>query len=94
MRPRATDVTSLLLAATLSMTVADFIELQKLSPEELRSRFGLPAACDPAVMASTPATGGNTVTVAVECRAPAEGLPVRSPATAPARPGRPGQRGS
>jgi hypothetical protein len=36
-----------LLAATVSMTMAEFMEVQKLSPDALRARFGLPPACDP-----------------------------------------------
>jgi hypothetical protein len=81
------------LAGTLSMTIPEFIEFQKLSPEDLRSRFSLPAACDPALTASTPDATQNRVTVGVECRA----RPGEAPANRPGdsvRPARPAQRGS
>jgi hypothetical protein len=80
---------ALVLAGTLSMTIAEFIEFQKLSPEDLRALMSLPAACDPAMTASTPDATQNRVTVGVECRA----QPGAPPAGGP-RPPRPGQRGS
>jgi hypothetical protein len=86
-------VIGLVLAGTLSMTIAEFIEFQKLSPEDLRTRFSLPPACDPAMTASTPDATQNRVTVGVECR----GQPSAAPADRPAeraRPARPAQRGS
>ena len=58
-----------LLAVTVSMTIGEFIELQKLSSEDLRKRFDLPPACEPAVTALTTEPAGNRITVAVECRA-------------------------
>jgi hypothetical protein len=76
-------------ATTLSMTVAEFVEFQKLSSEELRTRFGLPAGCEPSVTAATPHTGGNSVNVGVECRVAPGSQPSGSP-----RPARPSQRGS
>jgi hypothetical protein len=85
-------VVGLVLAGTLSMTIAEFVEFQKLSPEDLRARFSLPAACDPAMTASTPDTAQNLVIVGVECGGPAD-----APANRPgerARPPRPAQRGS
>ena len=63
---RSTRIAYILLAA-LSMTVAEFVEFQKLSPDELRTRFRLSAGCDPTVTAATEPTG-NKVMVAVECR--------------------------
>jgi hypothetical protein len=90
MRCPGTGLVALVLAATLSMTIAEFVEFQKLSPEDLRARFGLPAACDPSVTASTPHPAGNNVTVGVECRP----LPGDAPASAPPRPARSGPRGS
>jgi len=84
-------VIGLVLAASLSMTIAEFIEFQKLSTDDLRARFSLPAACDPSVTASTPDATRSVVTVGVECRGP---LPAEAPATRPARPARPAQRGS
>jgi hypothetical protein len=73
----------LLLAAALSMSIADFIELQKLSPADLRTRFSLPAACDPSLAALTTDPAANQVTVAVDCR------PI--PAGAQPQPGSAGQ---
>jgi hypothetical protein len=83
-------VFGLVLAGTLSMTIAEFVEFQKLSPEDLRARFSLPAACDPAMTASTPDATQNRVTVGVECRV----QPSVAPADRPARSARPAQRGS
>jgi hypothetical protein len=61
------------MAVTLLMSTAEFVEVQKLSPADLRTRFSLPAACDPAVTALTTDPGANRLTVAVDCRArPAE----------------------
>src|ERR1700730_11547149 len=57
-----------LLAAAVSMTTVEFVEVQKLSPEELRARFGLPASCDPAVMALATDPAANQMTVAIDCR--------------------------
>jgi len=57
-----------LLAVTLSMSTGEFIEVQKLSFEELRTRFKLPPSCEPSLTASNTDPGGNKVTVAVECR--------------------------
>jgi hypothetical protein len=74
-----------LLAVAVSMTMGEFIEVQKLSPEDLRKRFGLAATCDPAVTALTTEPAANRVMVAIECRA--------KPAGAPAS-GAPGQRPS
>ncbi len=58
-----------LLAAAVSMTTVEFIEVQKLSPDDLRTRFRLPASCDPAVTALSTDPAVNLVTVAIECRA-------------------------
>jgi hypothetical protein len=69
------------LAAALSMSIADFIELQKLSPADLRTRFSLPAACDPSLAALTTDASANQVTVAVDCR------PARGEGQAESRPG-------
>jgi hypothetical protein len=90
MRCSGIGLVALVLAATLSMTIAEFVEFQKLSPEDLRARFGLPAVCDPSVTASTPQVAGNNVTVGVECRP----LPGGAPASTPPRPARSGPRGS
>jgi len=50
------------------MTTVEFVEVQKLSPEELRTRFGLPASCDPAVMALATNPAANQISVAIDCR--------------------------
>ena len=63
---RHSRVAQVLLAA-LSMTVAEFVEFQKLSADELRARLGLSARCDPTVTAAAE-PNGNKVIVAVECR--------------------------
>ena len=57
------------LAVTLSMTIAEFIEVQQLAPPDLRTRFGLSPSCDPSMTALTTDPAANRVTVAVDCRA-------------------------
>jgi len=57
------------LAVTLSMTIAEFIEVQQLAPPDLRTRFGLSPSCDPSVTAATTDPAANLVTVAIDCRA-------------------------
>jgi hypothetical protein len=86
-------VIGLVLAGTLSMSIAEFVEFQKLSPEALRDRFSLPAGCDPSVTASTSDATQNIVTVGVECRVQPSAAPPDRPAERP-RPPRPAQRGS
>jgi hypothetical protein len=81
------DPAHLLLAAALSMSIGDFIELQKLSAPELRTRFSLPAACDPSLAALTTDPAANRVTVAVDCRAlPGRTQPEQRPASTPQQP--------
>jgi hypothetical protein len=68
------------LLVAMSMTIAEFVEVQKLAPDDLRARFSLPSSCDPAVTALTTEPAANSVIVAVECRAkptapPAPSLP-------------------
>jgi hypothetical protein len=80
----------ILLAAALSMTVADFVELQKLSAADLRTRFRLPASCEPSLAALTTDAATNQISVAVDCRvAPAEpslpASPARMPSPAPGK---------
>jgi hypothetical protein len=65
-----------LLAVTLTMTMAEFIEVQKLGPEELRSRFGLASTCDPTVTALSTNLTVNQVMVAIDCRPRPAGEPV------------------
>ena len=73
-----TRLTGILLAAAVSMTAVEFVEVQKLSPDELRTRFRLPSSCDPVVtaLATDPV---KLVTVAIDCRA--------KPGAAPPTPG-------
>ena len=61
-------LTSSLLAVTVSITTAEFLEVQRLAPEQLRTRFNLPPSCDPSVTALNTNPGGNQVTVAIDCR--------------------------
>jgi hypothetical protein len=65
-----TALTRILLAVTVSMSTGEFIEMQKLSHEDLRARFKLPPSCDPSVTAlnTDPAAAANQMTVAIECR--------------------------
>ena len=63
-----TRLAGTLLAAAISMTAVEFAEVQKLSPDDLRTRFGLPASCDPTVSALSTSPAVNIMTVAVECR--------------------------
>jgi hypothetical protein len=68
------------------MSIADFIELQKLSPADLRTRFKLPAACDPSLAALTTDPAANQVMVAVDCRPiPVGAQPESRPASTPPR---------
>ena len=56
------------LGVIVSLSTPDFIEIQKLSPDDLRTRFRLPAGCNPAVTAMTTDMTANRMTVAIECR--------------------------
>jgi len=79
-------LTKVMLVVTVSMSTGEFIELQKLTLEELRARFKLPPTCDPAVTALNTDPNANHMMVAIECR-------VRP--TPPASPGaRPSSKGS
>jgi hypothetical protein len=83
---RCGQVVPVVLGVIVSLSTVDFIEVQKLSPEELRARFRLPASCNPAVTAMTSDTTGNRLTVAIECRPGAlEAVPARSPGDPPGR---------
>ena len=79
-------LTRILLAVTVSMSTGEFIEVQKLSHDDLRARFKLPPSCDPSVTAVNTDPAANQMTVAIECRtklAPAP--PERATRTAPGR---------
>ena len=57
-----------LIVLTLSMSLADFIEIQALSSDDLRRRFRLQPSCDPAVTASMADPSASSLMVAIECR--------------------------
>lgn len=57
-----------LVIAAVSMTIVEFAELQKLSPDDIRSRFGLPPSCDPTVTALSTDPAVNVISVAIDCR--------------------------
>jgi hypothetical protein len=79
----------ILLAAVVSMTTVEFVEVQKLSPDELRTRFRLPLSCDPTVTALATDPSVKLVTVAVECRVKPGGTPPAGPTDRqPSRPGK------
>jgi hypothetical protein len=56
------------LAASASLTTAEFIEVQQLSVEALRTRFGLSPSCQPTMTALATDLTTNRVAVAIECR--------------------------
>jgi hypothetical protein len=62
------QASGLLLAVTLSVTTAEFIEIQALPVEALRARFGLGPSCQPAVTALTTDASASQMSVAIECR--------------------------
>jgi hypothetical protein len=62
-------LTRTLLAVTVSMTTSEFIEVQKLSHDDLRARFKLSPSCDPSLTALNTDPAANQMTVAIECRA-------------------------
>jgi len=49
--------------------MAEFIEVQKLAPADLRARFGLSPSCDLSVTAVTTDPAANLVTVGIDCPA-------------------------
>jgi len=58
----------LLLGVTLSVTTVEFADIQKLSDDDLRSRFRLPSSCRPALTALSTDPAISQVMVAVDCR--------------------------
>jgi hypothetical protein len=76
-------LSGIVLAAALSMSVTEFMDVQKLSPDDLRARFGLPPACEPLVTALTTEPAGSRLTVAVECRPKPAETPRVTPAATP-----------
>ncbi len=86
-----THLAGTLLAAAASMTTGEFVEVQKLSPDDLRTRFGLPASCDPSVTALATDPAVNLVTVAVDCRVRPGAPPPAGPSERPRPPRQPGK---
>jgi hypothetical protein len=82
-----------LLAAAASMSPSEFVEVQQLSAEDLRARFGLPPSCDPSVTAVATDPAVSRVTVAIECRVRPGETPPSGPTDRP-RPARRGTSGS
>jgi len=74
-----------LLGVTLSVTTVEFADIQKLSDEDLRSRFRLPSSCRPALTALSTDPAISQVTVAVDCRDDPTAPSPRSGAARPAR---------
>jgi hypothetical protein len=82
-------LTGIFLGAMVSMTTVEFVEVQKLSPDDLRTRFSLPSSCDPTVTALTTDSSVKLVTVAIECRAKPGGTPPPAEPTDRQQPSRP-----
>src|SRR3989442_1659563 len=59
------------------MTTAEFMDVQSLSVDDLRTRFGLAPSCQPSVTASSTDQMINQVAVAIECRAEPSAPPPR-----------------
>jgi hypothetical protein len=76
------------LAVSLTVSTAEFIELQSLPPETLRARFSLPESCLPVVTAVATDPAVNRMAVSVECRpGTAADPPPARPRRAPGRAG-------
>ena len=82
---------TIIFSMAVTMSFTEFAALQQLPAEALRSRFALPASCDPSVTALTTNTSGNEVSVFIDCRptvkspdsTPASGGPAGRPARKP-----------
>jgi hypothetical protein len=61
----------IVVAVTVSMTVLEFAELQKLGADDLRAKFRLARSCEPTVTAVSTDPSVNVLTVAIDCRATA-----------------------
>jgi hypothetical protein len=89
------DLSALVLAVTLSVSTSEFIEIQALSVEALRARFGLGPTCQPAMTALSTDASANRMSVAIECRAdPSSPLQGARPSGERSRPLRPSRTGS
>jgi hypothetical protein len=84
-------LTGIFLAAVVSMTTVDFVEVQKLSPDDRRTRFGLPSSGDPTVTALATDPWVKLVAVAIDCRAKPGGIPPPAAPSDRQPPSRPGK---
>jgi hypothetical protein len=89
-----THLAGTLLVAAASMSTVEFAEVQKLSPDDLRSRFGLPPSCDPTVTALSTDLAVNVISVAIDCRVRPGETPSPAGPSDRQRPGRPPAKGS
>ena len=85
----------ILLGVTVSLTTTEFVEVQQLPVEALRTRFELSPSCRPALTALATDPAAQRMTVLIECRAepPATSPGPRRPAGR-SRPSRPAEKGS
>jgi hypothetical protein len=85
----------ILLGVTVSLTTTEFVEVQQLPAEALRTRFDLSPSCRPALTALATDPAAQRMTVLIECRAepPATSPGPRQPAGR-SRPSRPAEKGS
>ena len=74
-------LTALMAPVILQMPVHEFVKLHRLSEQELRARFDLPASCDPMLTAAGP--GRSEVMVMITCHGAPEGDAPREVRTAP-----------
>ena len=85
----------ILLGVTVSLTTTEFVEVQQLPAEALRSRFELSPSCQPAVTALATDPAAQRMTVLIECRAePPATSPSPRPPAGRSRPSRPAEKGS
>ncbi|HLQ22720.1 MAG TPA: hypothetical protein VK132_05925 [Gemmatimonadales bacterium] len=80
---------------TVSLTTAEFVEVQQLPAEALRTRFDLSPSCQPALTALATDPAAQRMTVLIECRAePPATSPGPRPPAGRSRPSRPAEKGS
>ena len=86
MNPIPYRLANVLTVLTLSMSLADFIEVQALSSDDLRKRFRLQPSCDPAVTAAMSDPSASSLVVAIECRVKPDSSSTAEDSTAPESP--------
>jgi len=79
----AIRLAKVLMVGAVSMSTGEFVEVQKLSPDELRARFKLPASCEPSMTAHATDPAVNVMTVAIECRLKPGATPDTNPTGRP-----------